>query len=153
MHVIPAVATGCPVIVKPADTTPLSCFKFLDLLYEAGLKKEYAQGILCDIPLAEKMAQDPRLGFFSFIGSAKVGWYLKSKLAPGVRCALEHGGSAPVIVDKSCDLDKTITPLIKGGFYHAGRLCLCTKSLRDKKFLKLVKCSRKKPKTYRFKSR
>jgi acyl-CoA reductase-like NAD-dependent aldehyde dehydrogenase len=64
------------------------------------------------------------VAFLSFIGSAKVGWYLRSKLAPGTRCALEHGGAAPVIVDRSVEIDTIIEPLVKGGYYHAGQVCV-----------------------------
>jgi acyl-CoA reductase-like NAD-dependent aldehyde dehydrogenase len=67
---------------------------------------------------------DERVGFFSFIGSAAVGWMLKSKLAPGVRCALEHGGVAPIIVEADGDLDDAAPLLAKGGFYHAGQVCV-----------------------------
>ena len=49
---------------------------------------------------------------------------LKNKLAPGVRCALEHGGAAPAIVCDDADLDKAIPALVKGGFYHAGQVCV-----------------------------
>lgn len=123
-QVTPAVATGCPVLVKPADDTPLSCKAFVDILYEAGLPEEWCRFVSCDIPTAEKMATDPRVAFFSFIGSAKVGWLLKSKLAPGTRCALEHGGAAPVIIDKSADIEMMIPSLVKGGFYHSGQVCV-----------------------------
>lgn len=123
-QVIPAIATGCPVIIKPASTTPISCKNILDILYEAGLPKNYCQMILCENQVAEKMVTDPRISFLSFIGSSKVGWYLRSKLPPGATCALEHGGVAPVIVDKSADLSKAIPLLIKGGFYHAGQVCV-----------------------------
>lgn len=123
-QVAPAVATGCPVLVKPADDTPLSCKVFVDILYEAGLPEEWCRFVPCDIPTAEQMVTDPRVAFFSFIGSAKVGWMLKSKLAPGTRCALEHGGAAPVIIDESADVDAMIPSLIKGGFYHSGQVCV-----------------------------
>ena len=124
-QVAPAIATGCPVIIKPAATTPLSCRHFVDLVHEAGLPPDWCQlSVLDDNALAEKLVTDPRIGFFSFIGSAKVGWYLRSKLAPGTRCALEHGGAAPVIVDRSADLDTIIEPLVKGGYYHAGQVCV-----------------------------
>ncbi|HBP11559.1 MAG TPA: aldehyde dehydrogenase, partial [Nitrospina sp.] len=59
-----------------------------------------------------------------FIGSGAVGWKLRSKLAPGTRCALEHGGAAPVIVDHDADLEDTLPLLAKGGFYHAGQVCV-----------------------------
>jgi len=91
-QVMPAVATGCPVIVKPAAATPLSCFRLVKMLYEAGLPEAWCQAlVLKDHELASRMVEDNRIRFFSFIGSAEVGWKLKSKLAPGVGCALEHG--------------------------------------------------------------
>jgi acyl-CoA reductase-like NAD-dependent aldehyde dehydrogenase len=123
-QVAPAVAVGCPVIVKPADDTPLSARAFVEILIEAGLPGEWCAFFPCDIPTAEKLVTDARVAFFSFIGSSKVGWMLRSKLAPGTRCALEHGGAAPVIVDDSADIDAMVPSLIKGGFYHAGQVCV-----------------------------
>jgi acyl-CoA reductase-like NAD-dependent aldehyde dehydrogenase len=123
-QVAPAVAVGCPVIVKPADDTPLSARAFVEILIEAGLPGEWCAFFPCDIPTAEKLVTDPRVAFFSFIGSSKVGWMLRSKLAPGTRCALEHGGAAPVIVDESADIEAMIPFLAKGGFYHAGQVCV-----------------------------
>ena len=123
-QVVPAIAVGCPVIVKPAQTTPLNCIRFVELVYEAGLSEEWCQCIVCDRNVAEKLVTDTRIHFFTFVGSAKVGWMLRSKLAPGVRCALEHGGAAPVIVDDTASLDTVIPSLLKGGFYHAGQVCV-----------------------------
>jgi len=124
-QVAPAVATGCPVIIKPAGDTPLSCLKFVDLLREAGLPVAWCQTIVADSnETAEKLVTDKRVGFFSFIGSAKIGWMLRRKMAPGVRCALEHGGAAPVILLNDFDPETTITALLKGGFYHAGQVCV-----------------------------
>jgi acyl-CoA reductase-like NAD-dependent aldehyde dehydrogenase len=123
-QVAPAVATGCPVLVKPADDTPLSCKVFVDILVEAGLPEEWCRFVPCDIPTAEKLVTDPRVAFFTFIGSGKVGWMLRSKLAPGTRCALEHGGAAPVIIDDSADIESMIPSLVKGGFYHSGQVCV-----------------------------
>ena len=123
-QVIPAVAVGCPVIVKPARATPLSCLNLVQCLYEAGLPREWCQAVVCENSIAEKMVTDARVAFFSFIGSGAVGWKLRSKLAPGTRCALEHGGAAPVIVDHDADLEDTLPLLAKGGFYHAGQVCV-----------------------------
>ena len=120
----PAVAAGCPVLVKPAGDTPLSCMKFVEMLYEAGLPSEWCRYVPCDIETATKMVTDPRVAFFSFIGSGRVGWMLRSKLAPGTRCALEHGGVAPVIVDETADFDTMVPALVKGGFYHSGQVCV-----------------------------
>jgi acyl-CoA reductase-like NAD-dependent aldehyde dehydrogenase len=123
-QVITAVAAGCPVIVKPALTTPLSCLALVDILKEAGLPDGWCQAIICENEAAEVLVTDKRINYFSFIGSSKVGWYLKSKLAPGTRCALEHGGAAPVIVEKDADLSEMLPSLLKGGFYHAGQVCV-----------------------------
>lgn len=124
-QVAPAVATGCPVIVKPAGDTPLSCLRFVELLHEAGLPREWCQAIVTDTnETAEKLVTDSRVGFFSFIGSARIGWMLRSKLAAGTRCALEHGGAAPVILMEDFDFDSTIAAVLKGGFYHAGQVCV-----------------------------
>ena len=107
---------------------------------------------MCDNAVAEALVTDRRVAFFSFIGSARVGWRLRAKLAPGTRCALEHGGLAPVIVvdDDIPDLVPLLTqgkawprnvsprgsraslknlpaPLFgghAGGFYHAGQVCV-----------------------------
>ncbi|MEC7656656.1 MAG: aldehyde dehydrogenase family protein [Pseudomonadota bacterium] len=124
-QVTPAIAVGCPVVVKPADITPLSCFAFADILYEAGLPKEWCQIVVPqDLDVASALVSDERNAFFSFIGSARVGWMLRSKLAPGTRCALEHGGAAPVILAADADLDDALPRLAKGGFYHAGQVCV-----------------------------
>ena len=129
-QVAPAIATGCPVIVKPAPATPLCCQEFVRLVREAGLAEPWCQTFLpSDNALAERLATDPRVAFLSFIGSARVGWYLHSKLAPGARCALEHGGAAPAIVDRSADLDRVIEPMVKGGYYHAGQVCVSTQRI------------------------
>jgi len=123
-QVVPAIAVGCPVIVKPASATPLNCLRLVELVHQAGLPADWCQVCVCDNATAEKLVTDARINFFTFIGSGRVGWFLRSKLAPGVRCALEHGGVAPVIVDDQVDLETVIPSLLKGGFYHAGQVCV-----------------------------
>ncbi|MEM9234698.1 MAG: aldehyde dehydrogenase family protein, partial [Pseudomonadota bacterium] len=120
----PAVAAGCPVLVKPSADTPLSCQSFVNILYEAGLPEEWCRFVMTDVVGAEKMATDERTQFLSFIGSARVGWMLRSKLAPGTRAALEHGGLAPVIVEADADIEGMIPALLKGGMYHSGQVCV-----------------------------
>ena len=120
----PAIAAGCPTIIKPAAATPLSCFALLEILHEAGLPPGYAQAFVLDDQDAEKLVEDERLGFFSFIGSERVGWMLRGRLASGVHCTLEHGGAAPVIVDADAELEDCLPLIAKGGFYHAGQVCV-----------------------------
>src|SRR4051812_43465861 len=129
-QVVPAIAVGCPVIVKPASATPLSCIDFVALVREAGLPEPWCQTFIPkSSDLAERLATDPRVAFMSFIGSARVGWRPHHKLAPGTRSALEHGGVAPAIVDRSADLDRIIEPMVKGGYYHAGQVCVSTQRI------------------------
>jgi acyl-CoA reductase-like NAD-dependent aldehyde dehydrogenase len=123
-QVVPAVAVGCPVIVKPAAATPLSCLNFVYLLHKCGLPEEWCRVLLLSNENSEALVTDSRVDFFSFIGSSRVGWYLRSKLAPGTRCALEHGGAAPVIVEADANLDSIVPALVKGGYYHAGQVCV-----------------------------
>jgi acyl-CoA reductase-like NAD-dependent aldehyde dehydrogenase len=126
----PAIAVGCPVIVKPASATPLSCLAFAALAKEAGLPDPWCQTFIPDsTELAGRLATDSRVAFLSFIGSARVGWQLHKQLAPGTRSALEHGGVAPAIVDRSADLERTIGPMVKGGYYHAGQVCVSTQRI------------------------
>jgi acyl-CoA reductase-like NAD-dependent aldehyde dehydrogenase len=128
-QVVTAFAAGCPVIVKPDLRTPLSCLRLLELMTEAGVPNGWCQSFICENQLAEKLACDSRVNFMSFIGSAKIGWYLRSKLSPGTRCALEHGGLAPVIVDADADFTAMIPALAKGSFYHAGQVCVSTQRI------------------------
>lgn len=123
-QVAPAIAAGCPVLIKPAADTPLSCVRFIELLREAGLPPELAMAVPCENAVAQELVASEAIALFSFIGSARVGWYLRSRLAAGVRCALEHGGAAPVIVDASADLGAVVPSLVKGAFYHAGQVCV-----------------------------
>ncbi|HIM58343.1 MAG TPA: aldehyde dehydrogenase family protein [Gammaproteobacteria bacterium] len=123
-QVIPAIATGCPIIIKPASVTPLCCLRLAELIEQAGLPKGWVQVALTNLENSEKLVTDSRVAFFSFIGSAKVGWYLKSKLAPGTRCALEHGGVAPLIFAEYADEDGFINGVVKASMYHSGQVCV-----------------------------
>ncbi|MDQ6975164.1 MAG: aldehyde dehydrogenase family protein [Mariprofundaceae bacterium] len=124
-QIAPAIAVGCPVIIKPAKDTPLSCIQLVKIFHAAGLPEAWCQWIIpATTALSEALVSDQRVAFFSFIGSAKVGWYLRSKLAAGTRCALEHGGVAPVIVAQDVDVDAAMQGFIKGAFYHAGQVCV-----------------------------
>ena len=122
---IPAIAVGCPVIVKPAEATPMSAHSISKMLIEAGLPAGWCQVVnTTDLTVASKLVTDPRISFFSFIGSGAVGWRLRSQLAPGTRWGLEHGGVAPVIIEPDADKKRVVQSITKGGFYHAGQVCV-----------------------------
>ena len=123
-QVIPALAVGCPVVIKPATQTPMSAIRLVEILEEAGLPKGWAQAVVCDRTGGELLATSKKVDFLTFIGSGAVGWYLNSKVSNGTRVALEHGGVAPVIVESDADIDDLIPSIGKGGFYHAGQVCV-----------------------------
>ena len=123
-QVVPALAAGCPVVVKPALDTPLSCRNLVNILYRAGLPKAWCQMLLCPTEVTAKLVSNPHISFLTFIGSAKVGWHIRSQLPPGAHCSLEHGGAAPAIIHESADLSRAVPLLAKGGFYHAGQVCV-----------------------------
>jgi len=123
-QVIPAIAAGCPVIIRPASQTPMSAVRLVKILQEAGLPKGWAQAVVCDRKGGELLATSPKTSFLTFIGSGSVGWYLNSKASDGTRVVLEHGGVAPVIVEADADILDMIPALAKGGFYHAGQVCV-----------------------------
>lgn len=86
-QVAPAIAAGCPVIVKPAGDTPLSCMRFVNILREAGLPAEWCQALVTESnAVATTLVSDRRVGFFSFIGSSHVGWM--AAIQAGAGCAL-----------------------------------------------------------------
>jgi acyl-CoA reductase-like NAD-dependent aldehyde dehydrogenase len=123
-QIIPAIAVGAPVIIKPSTRTPLSALNFVKILHEAGLPKNMCQAYTCDRIASELLVSSPKSAFLTFIGSANVGWHLNSISSPGTRVALEHGGVAPVIINNDASIDKLIPLIIKGGFYHAGQVCV-----------------------------
>ena len=127
---VPAFAAGCPCVIKPAPDTPLSCINFVKLMWQYGIPKSYIDVVVTDdLSVAQALLQHLHSGFFSFIGSAKVGWMLRSQLNPGVRCALEHGGIAPSVLTSTADLATAIPDIVKGAFYHAGQVCVSTQRL------------------------
>jgi len=128
-QVVPAIAAGTPIIIKPASSTPRTCLTFIDMVYAAGLPKEWCQALICTSSLAQQLVSDTRIAFLSFIGSAEVGWKLRSLLAPGMRCALEHGGMSPSILAEDVTIEEFIDKIVKGAMYHSGQVCVSTQHL------------------------
>ena len=124
-QVATAVAAGCPIIVKPAERTPISCFLFADMLRDAGLPDGWCQVLVpTDVALAERLATDCARRVSELHRERAGRLDAASKLAPGTRCALEHGGAAPVIVAADADLESALPMIVKGGYYHAGQVCV-----------------------------
>jgi acyl-CoA reductase-like NAD-dependent aldehyde dehydrogenase len=128
-QVAPAIAAGCPVVVKPASTTPLSCIRMARLFLEAGLPEKAISVVPARGANALPLATDSRVAFLTFIGSAAVGWDLRSKLHPGIRLSLEHGGTATSVVARDADLQLVLDKSLKGGYYHAGQVCVSVQNM------------------------
>ena len=119
----PAIAAGCPVVLKPAPQTPLSALLLAKLIWDAG----WPAGALNVLPLSNEdtgpLVSDDRLKLLSFTGSAQIGWELKSK-AGKKKVALELGGNAGVIVHGDADIEDAAQRCAVGGFSYAGQSCI-----------------------------
>jgi succinate-semialdehyde dehydrogenase/glutarate-semialdehyde dehydrogenase len=123
----PALAAGCPMIVKPAEETPLSATALAQLAARAGVPAGVLS-ILIGAPemIGELLTADPRVRALSFTGSTAVGKLLMSKSARTVKkVALELGGNAPLIVFDDADLDLAVAGAMASKFRNAGQTCVC----------------------------
>lgn len=121
--VAPALAVGCPVVLKPAHQTPLTALGLARIVAEAGLPPGAFNVVHAPPTLGEKLATDPRVAVLSFTGSANVGWRLKA-LANTKRVTLELGGSAAVIVHDDADLAQAASRCVVGAFSYSGQVCI-----------------------------
>jgi acyl-CoA reductase-like NAD-dependent aldehyde dehydrogenase len=124
----PAIAAGCPCIVRPASKTPLSALSLAQIVLEAGAPPEMVTVVPCRTELAERMVADERVKFLSFTGSAAVGWRLQ-KVAATARVTLELGGNGAVIVEPDANLDYVAERCAFGGFLRAGQACISVQRL------------------------
>ena len=121
--VAPAIAVGCPFVMKPASRTPLGAIIMGEVLAETDLPK----GAFSILPAARDGADlfttDDRLKLLSFTGSPDVGWALKAK-AGRKKVVLELGGNAAVVIDRDADLDDAVARTVFGAFYQSGQSCI-----------------------------
>ena len=122
--IAPAIAIGCPFVMKPASLTPLGAIIMGEVLAECDILPEGAFSILpATRDGADLFTTDERLKLLSFTGSPGVGWDLKAK-AGKKKVVLELGGNAAVIVDKDADFDHALARIIFGAFYQSGQSCI-----------------------------
>ncbi len=126
--IIPAIATGNTIILKPSLDTPLTALAFASLCKKIGLPAGVLNIVICENFEAEKMVTDDRIKMLSFTGSAEVGWKLKT-LAGKKKVTLELGGNAAAIVDRSCQLEEVAKSLCNGAFLYAGQICISTQRI------------------------
>ena len=126
--IAPAIAAGCPIIIKPASATPLSTLELAKIVDETQIPK----GALSVIPMnrttGKKLVIDERFKLLTFTGSPEVGWQMK-KEAGKKKVVLELGGNAGVIVTGSADIDFAVKKCLMGGFAYSGQVCIHTQRI------------------------
>jgi acyl-CoA reductase-like NAD-dependent aldehyde dehydrogenase len=121
--VAPAIAAGCPFVLKPSEKTPLTSLMLAELIAETDWPREAWSVVTCDSDAAAPLVEDDRLKLLSFTGSATVGWALKAK-AGKKKVILELGGDAGCIIDETAELDHAVERVAFGGFYQSGQSCI-----------------------------
>ncbi|HWE34254.1 MAG TPA: aldehyde dehydrogenase family protein [Solirubrobacteraceae bacterium] len=121
--VAPALAVGCPVVLKPPSATPLTMLSIAELVAETGLPSGSLSVIPMGRDLGDTMVADRRFKLLTFTGSPDVGWALKQR-AGNKKVVLELGSNAAAIVDETADIDWAVTRCVYGGFKYAGQLCV-----------------------------
>lgn len=126
--IAPALATGCTVVIKPAEQTPMTALKLASLAQEAGIPKGVVNVVTGDAKsIGEAWLEDERVKKLTFTGSTEVGKLLMKGSSETVKkISLELGGHAPAIVLEDCDLDKAVEGVIASKFRNAGQTCVCT---------------------------
>src|SRR5262249_45635137 len=121
--IAPAIAAGCPFVLKPASATPVGALLIGEVLAETDLPPGAFSIPPCPRAEANRFGPDERFRLLSFTGSPEVGWDLKAR-AGKKKVVLELGGNAGVIVEADADLDDTVSRLVVGAFYQSGQSCI-----------------------------
>jgi acyl-CoA reductase-like NAD-dependent aldehyde dehydrogenase len=122
--IAPALAAGCPVVLKPASQTPLSALLLAELEQEAGLPAGWLNVIVGPASqIGDVLVDDARVKMITFTGSGEVGWKLQER-SPRKRVKLELGNSTPVIVTADADIETAATKLAANAFAFAGQSCI-----------------------------
>jgi acyl-CoA reductase-like NAD-dependent aldehyde dehydrogenase len=120
----PALAAGCPIVLKPAGSTPLSALALAQIILDAGWPPEALSVLNAPAEVAGALVTDPRVALLTFTGSDAVGWQLKSQSGKK-RVILELGGDAAVLVEPDApDWDAMVARIAQGAFAYAGQVCI-----------------------------
>lgn len=126
----PAIAAGCPVVLKPASQTPFSSLRLAEMLVgECGLPAEYLQVVTGGgSTVGNALVDHPDVALITFTGSPEVGWSIRAR-APRKRVGLELGNNAPVIIQPDGDWRTAAAKIKVAGFSHAGQSCISTQRI------------------------
>jgi acyl-CoA reductase-like NAD-dependent aldehyde dehydrogenase len=121
--IAPAIAAGCPIVLKPPSKDPLTMLTVAEIIAEAGAPQGSVSILPMTRELGDRMVSDDRFKLLTFTGSPSVGWRMKER-AGKKKVVLELGGNAGVIVDKTADLDWAVRRTLVGAFTYAGQVCI-----------------------------
>ncbi len=121
--IAPAIAAGCPIILKPASATPLSTLELAEIIDETELPKGALSVLPCNRSVGNQLVSDPRLQLLSFTGSPEIGWKMKEQCGRK-KTILELGGNAGVIVSNSCEVRAIVKKCVYGAFAYSGQICI-----------------------------
>ncbi len=121
--VAPAIAAGCPVVLKPPSKDPLVMLTIGEIIAQSGAPEGSVSILPMTRELGDRMVADERFKLLTFTGSPAVGWAMKAR-AGKKRVVLELGGNAGVVVDRSADLDWAVRRILVGAFAYAGQVCI-----------------------------
>lgn len=129
--IAPALAAGCTVVLKPAESTPLSAIRLFELMEQAGFPKGVVNLVIGKPEsIGQEFVEHPKLSKIGFTGSTRVGKLLMEGAAKQVkRVSMELGGHAPFIVFADADLDAAVKGLFESKFRNSGQMCICTNRL------------------------
>lgn len=126
--IAPAIAAGCPIVLKPASSTPLSTLMLAQIIDQTELPKGAVSIMPMDRTTGNRLVTDDRFSLLSFTGSPEVGWRMKAD-AGKKKVVLELGGNAGLIVSSSADVGRTIDRAVAGGFAYSGQVCIHTQRI------------------------
>ncbi|MEE4257766.1 MAG: aldehyde dehydrogenase family protein [Bacteroidales bacterium] len=124
----PAIAAGCPIILKPSSSTPLTTLALARIINETDLPKGAVSILPMNRETGNSMVSDERFALLTFTGSPAVGWKMKAE-AGKKKVVLELGGNAGLIVTESADLDRAVAKSLVGSFAYSGQVCIHTQRI------------------------
>lgn len=121
--IAPAIASGCPIILKPASSTPLSCLELAKMIDQTDLPKGAVSILPMDRETGNLLVTDERIKLLSFTGSPEVGWKMKTQSGKK-KVVLELGGNAATIISNSADIKDVLTKSLMAAFAYSGQICI-----------------------------
>ncbi len=137
--IAPAIAAGCPIILKPSSTTPLSTLLLASIIAETDLPAGALSILPMDRETGNLLVTDERLSMLSFTGSPEVGWKMKERSGKK-KVVLELGGNAGIIVSDECDMEDALPKCVNSSFTYAGQTCIHAQRIfvQEKRFDEFV---------------